>query len=290
MIFKNIRWIIHKDNENYESLLLGSPPVGHAVRIAFIILYIIITVVIYRISSKYGGGVGRTANIFIFIGFSLGLFVICLEDFLDFEFPSFLLDGRTKKITSLETTIRSAGVFHDFHPADSDVPGIFVVEEDNIGLWNTRVQREQLCYLLYNESLKKLIQSKKIKGSSFTAWAKKRHKPHIWSANVSNITKGDIEFSAVPWRTAAQHSIFLLTHTLTLAYIVGHWDIKIFKSIFIWVAVASSLSVSTLIWWNVQSYVDRKYVLYFIKKMQLISSGLALIAVLGFIGKTAFKK
>ena len=289
MIYKNIRWIIHKDNENYESLLLGSPSVGHAVRIAFIILYIIITVVVYRISSRYGGGYDGTANSFLFVGFLVGLFIMSLEDLLDFEIPSILLDGRTEKITSLSSTTRSASVREHDSRSTSD-PGVFVVEQDNIGLWNTRKQRMQLCYLLYNETLQKLIQSKKIKGSSFVEWSKKRHKPHIWAANVSNITKSDIASSDVPWRTAAQHSIFLLTHTLTLAYIVGHWDIKIFKSIFIWVAAASSLSVSTLVWWNVQSYVDRKYVLYFIKKIQLISSGLALCAVLGFIGKTAFKK
>ena len=27
MIFKGIRWIMHKDNQNYEPLLLGSPSV-----------------------------------------------------------------------------------------------------------------------------------------------------------------------------------------------------------------------------------------------------------------------
>ena len=148
------------------------------------------------------------------------------------------------------------------------------------------------CHTLLrrDETLKKLIQSKKIKGSPFSEWAKKHHKPNTWSHHVSNIVKTDIALSGLYWTAAVNHCIFILTHTLTLAYIVGHWDINVFKSTFIWAALACCLGVSTLLWWDVQTYVDRKYVLYYIKKIQLMASGLALIAVLGFIGKTAFKK
>ena len=76
-------------------------------------------------------------------------------------------------------------------------------------------------------------------------------------------------------RLLLNHCIYLLSHTLTLAYIIGHWEINVFKSIFIWIATAASLEIiMTLSWIDVQTFLDRKHALYVIKKSQLISSGL----------------
>lgn len=289
---------MHEDNENYASLLFQTPPVGHAVRIAFIILYIIITGVIYRLSSKYGGGYGKTANIFIFVGFLVGLFIMWFEDWLDLSAPGVVMDGRTNKILAHSGIDDRddgggsswSGQKQKASDKDTGGGGIVVVEKDNAGLWDTPKQRKQMMYILYNDTLQKLIQSKKIKVTTFQEWISKKHKPHVWTVGVSKATAADHKFAQVPWSTAKNHCIFLLAHTLTLAYIVGHWDIKVFKSIFIWVASAATIAVSTLLWFNPHSYFERRYILYFVKKLQFISSGLALIAILGFIGTAAFKK
>ena len=281
---------MHEDNENYASMLFQTPPVSRITRIAFIILYILITGVIYRVSSRYGGGYGRTANIFIFLGFLVGLFLMAFEDWLDLSAPGVVMDGRTNKIFAHRGGSGGGSGWDGAAGSGNTPAGIVVVEEDNAGLWDTPEQRKQMMYILYNDTLQNLIQSKKIKVTSFQEWTKKKHKPHVWTVGVSKATADDNKFAQVPWSTAKDHCIFLLTHTLTLAYVVGHWDIKVFKSIFIWVAAACAIAVSTLLWFGIHSYFERRYILYIVKKLQFISSGLALIAVLGFIGTAAFKK
>ena len=301
MILEDLAFLMHKDNKYYEPLLLGSPSISLTIRLVFIIIYIIICAILYRISSKYGGGFGRTAKIFLFLGFCVGFFIMVVEDLLDFSVPAVIYDDQTKKL--IVTGSWEEGRFDDSSwwggPKDSKdrktaaggAGTLNVLIKDNVGLFENQRQRDEKMLVTFTKNLERLVREKKIKIESFEKWAQKQEEPNIWTDKTSNITALDVNVESLFWKTALNHCIYLLSHTLTLAYIIGHWEINVFKSIFIWIATAASLEIiMTLSWIDVQTFLDRKHALYVIKKSQLISSGLALIAIFGFIGKTAFRK